>query len=172
MCREARQQLCQGETQGWGERNRHRGRHSPQNRIKMSQLYQLMTRGHPGRCQCFCLTFPASYTFPDGKLLQQKSQTWLHTREAGELARLAVMPSRGVVLPGTVQTWWCRTQTRCMPATPLPAWLSRCPLPPTAGASSPRSSQLLCSDTSRSTSVSLAATSHPPRRGARLQTSL
>lgn len=57
VCGEARQRLCWGEMQGWGERKRHRGRHSPQSKIKMSQLYQLMTRGGPGRCQHFCFAF-------------------------------------------------------------------------------------------------------------------
>ena len=149
VCREARQRLCRGEMQGWGERKSHRGRHSPQ-KIKMSQQYQLMTGGVMEDVKVSVSLsgkYPASHMFPDGKLLQQKSQTRPHTAQAGGLVRLAVMPGRGAVLPGAAQTWWCQTQTRCAPATAAPAWLSRCPLSLAAGASSPGSSQLLCSGT-------------------------
>lgn len=66
--------------------------------------------------------------FPNGKLLQQKPQTWPHTRQVGGLARPAVMPGSRAALPGTARTWRCRTQTQCTLTTRLPEWLSRCPL--------------------------------------------
>jgi len=106
--------------------------------------------------------YPASHMFPDGKLLQEKPQAQPHTGQVGGWVRPAVTPGRGAVLLGAAQTWWCRTQTRCTSATSLPAWLSGCPLSPTARASSAGSSQLLRSGTWSCTPMSLASTSHPP----------
>lgn len=97
----------------------------------MSQRYQLTTRGSPGRCQCFCLTFwkiPSLAYVPQWKTTAAEVTNAAALCEAAEPVRPAAMPSGGAVLPGTAQTWRCCMLTWCTLATPLPVWLSRCPL--------------------------------------------
>lgn len=160
MCMEARQWLCQHEMQGWGERKRQRRSHSPQNKINMTQPYQLMTRGGSWKMSTFLSHFLEN-TQPRTHSLMENYCSRSHNtaktravRRAGETGCDALQRGHGA--------GWYQTQTRCTAATHLPAWLSKCPLSPAVGASSPRSSQLLCSGTLSCTSTSLAAASHPP----------
>lgn len=61
--------------------------------LKTSRLSQLMTKGGGGVLEDVNVSvslsgkYPASHTFPDDKLLQQKSQTRLRTGQARGLAR-------------------------------------------------------------------------------------